>query len=232
MHCGSLRIFVNAEPLVAKHLGAKPPLPAALQPLVVRNNLDFYRDTNILSFFNEVGRHFRVSSMLTKDSVKSRMEQQEGINFTEFSYQIFQAYDFYRLYSDDGCTIQIGGSDQWGNITAGIELIRKLTGTPQDTKTSKAFGVTLPLVTNASGEKFGKSAGNAVWMENGKTSFFNFYQFFVRIPDLEVEKLLRLYTFLPLEQIDDVLKEHAVSPRPFVPIQTRVSFFSFICGNV
>ena len=99
-----LRIFVNAEPLLAKHsLGAKP----GLQPLVVRNNLEFYRDTSILSFFNEVGRHFRVSSMLTKDSVKSRMEQQEGINFTEFSYQIFQAYDFYRLYSDDGCTIQV-----------------------------------------------------------------------------------------------------------------------------
>ena len=125
---------------------------------------------------------------------------------------------------------KIGGSDQWGNITAGIELIRKLTGTSQDSKISKAFGVTLPLITNSSGEKFGKSAGNAVWMENNKTSFFNFYQFFVRIPDLEVEKLLRLYTFLPLEQIDDVLKEHAVSPRPFVPIQTRVHFFLSFVG--
>jgi len=104
---------------------------------------------------------------------------------------------------------QLGGSDQWGNITAGIDLIRKLTGTA-DNKVSKAFGLTLPLITNSSGEKFGKSAGNAVWMDHGKTSFFNFYQFFVRIPDTEVPKLLKLYTFLPDDRIQEILRHHEV----------------------
>jgi len=201
------KIFANGQGILDKY-GKEMP---RRESLIQRNNLDYYKDTNILTFFYDIGRHFRISHMLAKESVKARMEQQVGINFTEFSYQIFQAYDFHRLYQDDHCSIQIGGSDQWGNITAGIELINKLNNNSEHA-VSKVFGLTSPLVTNANGEKFGKSAGNAVWMASHKTTPYNFFQFFLRVADQEVLKLLKLYTFIPMPEIEDIMNHHLKTP--------------------
>ena len=171
-------------------------------------------------------------------SVKNRLSSESGISFTEFSYQLLQAYDFHHLHSERGCTIQIGGSDQWGNIVAGIDLIKSLnkggsTASVQETqvkedagKEVQAYGMTIPLLTTSNGEKFGKSAGNAVWLDEGRTGISDFYQvsriasdlvmghadiqFFIRSTDEDVGKYLRLFTLLPLERIDEIMAEHEV----------------------
>ena len=174
------------------------------------NNFDWYKDYNILEFIRDVGKYFRVSNMLSKESVRSRMSSNEGISFTEFTYQIFQAYDFYHLWKTEGCTLQIGGSDQLGNILAGCELVRKIQNEESDKEI--VFGITLPLVTNENGEKLGKSAGNAVWLDEEKTSNFQLYQYFFRTSDSMVEKYLHFFTFLTLDQIENVMKKHRESP--------------------
>lgn len=165
-------------------------------PAVIVNNYDWFHGFTFIAFLREVGKHFRMGAMLGKDSVRSRLESESGMSFTEFSYQLLQAYDFLHLFDQMRCTVQIGGSDQWGNITAGTDLIRKLRG-------EEAFGLTLPLVCDRSGQKFGKSAGNAIYLDAAKTPVFDFYQFFVRVDDADVIRFLKVFTFLASEEIAD-----------------------------
>ena len=163
------------------------------------NNYDWTHNVSYLDFLREVGKHFTVNHMLAKESVRSRLEDREhGISYTEFSYMLLQAFDFLKLFDHEGCRIQGGGSDQWGNITAGIELIRRKTG-------GQAFGITFPLLTTSSGEKFGKSAGNAIWLDANKTSPYQFYQYWINTDDRDVARFLKLFTFLPLHEIDAIL---------------------------
>ncbi|TVR04188.1 MAG: tyrosine--tRNA ligase [Deltaproteobacteria bacterium] len=170
------------------------------------NNADWITPITFLEWLRDVGKHFSVNTMLAKESVRARLEQREqGISYTEFSYMLLQAYDFLHLCVHHGCRIQAGGNDQWGNITAGIELIRRKGEGP-------AAGFTFPLVTTASGEKFGKSAGNAVWLDASRTSPYTFYQFWVRTDDRDVEKFLKFFTFLSLEEIGAVVAEHGEAP--------------------
>jgi len=156
------------------------------------NNADWLLPLNYVDFLREIGRHFSVNRMLTAESIKQRLES--GLSFLEFNYMLLQAYDFYRLYVDHGCRLQMGGQDQWGNIIAGIDLIRRMTG-------GTAFGVTFPLLTNASGEKFGKTVAGAVWLDAEKTSPYDFYQFWRNTDDRDVEKFLGLFTLLPMGEV-------------------------------
>ncbi|EPQ57231.1 tyrosyl-tRNA synthetase [Gloeophyllum trabeum ATCC 11539] len=173
----------------------------------VLNNLEWTRDLSLLEFLRTVGVHARMNTMLGRESVKLRLSSEEGMSYTEFSYQLLQAYDFYTLFRKRGCRIQIGGSDQWGNILAGQDLIGRLAGPDQ-----AVVCLTTPLFTTSSGEKFGKSAGNAVWLDDSMTSPFDFYQFFTRTTDEDVPKLLKMLTLLPMETIDASLNEHKNTP--------------------
>lgn len=185
---------------------------ASAGTMQIVNNLEWYEGVDVVQFLSTVGRHFRVNTMLAKESVKSRLDggggsssDNAGMSFTEFTYQIFQANDFLHLYNTMDCTTQIGGSDQWGNITAGCDLIKRSTG-------NSAHGITLPLVTTSNGVKFGKSMGNAVWLDAGMTSSYGLYQFFLNTADDDVSSYLNLLTLLDTEQIKTVVKEHAAAP--------------------
>ena len=167
------------------------------------NNYDWTKEFSFLSFLREVGKHLTVNYMMAKDSVKKRLET--GLSFTEFSYQLLQAYDFLHLYRDYGCTLQVGGSDQWGNVTAGIDLIRRI-------EQGQAYGMTFPLLADAGGEKFGKTAAGAVWLDAGRTSVWDFYQYWVRTDDRDVIRYLKLFTFLPLEEIAGLERQVADQP--------------------
>ena len=164
---------------------------------LIVNNLAWFSPMLAIDFLRDLGKHFRVGPMLAKESVRARMaDSDEGLSYTEFSYQLLQAYDFHQLYKQHRCVLQLGGSEQWGNITAGIETIRKLHGDE-----AEVFGVTLPLITTSSGEKFGKSEGNAVWLSDDRTSCYDFYQFWLRTEDRDAGRYLRLFTFVPLDEI-------------------------------
>ena len=177
-------------------------------PAKLVNNLDWFGAMSAIDFLRDIGKHFRVGAMLGKESVRSRMEaSDEGMSYTEFSYQLLQGYDFYKLYKEHNTVLQMGGSDQWGNITAGTDLIRKLEG-----ESGNAFGVTLPLITTASGAKFGKSEGNAVWLSAERTSVFDFYQFWLRTEDADAARYLKIFTFLPLAEIEQIVAEHQKAP--------------------
>lgn len=167
------------------------------------NNYDWISKFSFLDFLRDVGKHLTVSYMMAKDSVKNRLET--GISFTEFSYQLIQGYDFYWLYEHKGCKLQMGGSDQWGNITSGTELIRRING-------GEAFALTCPLITKADGTKFGKSEGGNVWLDSKMTSPYKFYQFWLNCADEEAAKYLRIFTLLTKEEIENLEKEHAVAP--------------------
>ncbi len=169
----------------------------------VRNNADWLRPLGLMEFLRDVGKHFTVNYMLAKDSVKGRMEA--GISFTEFSYMLIQALDFWHLWKTERCELQMGGSDQWGNITAGAELVSRKEG-------ASAHGLTFPLLTTASGEKFGKSEGGAVWLDPARTSPYKFFQFWLNTDDRDVERLLRFFTFLSLDEIAALLAEQARDP--------------------
>ncbi len=181
-------------------------------PARIINNLDWFGSMSAIDFLRDVGAHFRIGSMLAKESVKARMEGSgsagEGMSYTEFSYQLLQGYDFYKLYKEHDCVLQLGGSDQWGNITAGIDVIRRLEG-----ESGNAFGVTMPLITTASGQKFGKSEGNAVWLSAEKTSPYDFHQFWLRVEDADVERYLKYFTFLPLEEIAQLAEQVKTAPQ-------------------
>lgn len=164
---------------------------------VVRNNKEWLGSLTLIEFLRDTGKHFGINYMLAKDSVQSRLEN--GISFTEFTYMILQSYDFMNLFDKENCTLQIGGSDQWGNITAGMELIRR---TRKEDEEAKVFGLTVPLITKADGTKFGKTAGGAVWLDKDKTSPYEFYQFWINTDDRDVVKFLKYFTFLSMEEID------------------------------
>lgn len=180
---------------------------------VLLNNADWFKKFSLISFLRDVGKLFRVGPMLAKESVKARLNSEEGLSFTEFSYQLFQAYDFLYLYQNHGVTVQIGGSDQWGNITAGIDLVRKVTG-------AQVYGATMPLLTGSDGKKFGKSESGAVWLSADKLSPYDFYQHLIRTPDADVIKLLKKLTFLELEEIAALEREMPNKPNH---AQTRLA---------
>ncbi|KAJ9109336.1 hypothetical protein QFC21_000665 [Naganishia friedmannii] len=189
--------------------------------LEVVNNHDWTVGVSLLDFLRDVGKYAKVNTMLSRESVKNRLSSEQGISFTEFSYQLLQAYDYRHLFERYNCKLQVGGSDQWGNIVSGIDLIKRTrSSTPADTTAGGgrddhqelAYGLTIPLLTTSTGEKFGKSAGNAVWLDSEMTSVFDFYQYFLRTPDADVGKLLRLFTFLPMCEIDAVLEKHNAKP--------------------
>ena len=179
--------------------------PDSPNPALMVNNYDWFKDFTFIDLLRDVGRYFRMGVMLSKDSVKKRMESDDGMSFTEFCYQILQGYDFYHLYKTHGCALQIGGSDQWGNITAGTELVRRICG-------EEVFGMTFPLVCDSTGKKFGKSEGNAIFLDARKTSCYDFYQFFLRAMDADVIRYLKIFTFLPFERIAEL--EQAVAAAP------------------
>jgi tyrosyl-tRNA synthetase len=169
----------------------------------LRNNADWLRQIPLMEFLRDTGKHLTLGFMLQKESVRSRLET--GISYTEFSYMAIQAHDFWHLFRTEQCELQIGGSDQWGNITAGIELIGKREG-------RQTYGLVFPLVTNSSGAKFGKSEAGNIWLDPAKTSPYQFYQFWINTDDRDVERYLKLFTFLPLEEIGAVMEEQARNP--------------------
>ncbi|MDX8359267.1 tyrosine--tRNA ligase [Cytobacillus sp. IB215316] len=172
---------------------------------LLANNFDWIGKLDVVTFLRDVGKNFGINYMLAKDSVQSRIES--GISFTEFSYMILQSLDFLHLYKEQNCKVQIGGSDQWGNITAGLELIRK-----SSEEEEKAFGLTIPLVTKADGTKFGKTAGGAVWLDKEKTSPYEFYQFFINSDDRDVINFLKYFTFLSKDEIEQLEQELRDAP--------------------
>ena len=169
----------------------------------ILNNYDWMKDYLFLDFIRDVGKHITVNYMMAKDSVKKRMET--GISFTEFTYQLLQGYDFLTLYRSKGCRLQMGGSDQWGNITTGTELIRRMDG-------GEAYALTCPLITKADGTKFGKTEGGNVWLDPEKTSPYKFYQFWLNCSDEDTSKYIRIFTLLPKEEIERLEEEHKVAP--------------------
>ncbi len=165
----------------------------------VVNNYEWFKDFNILDFLRDVGKHFSINSMLARDSVRSRIENEnEGMSFTEFSYALLQAYDFVYLNQTKGCNLQIWGSDQWWNIVAGIDLVKKRTW-------NSVYWLTCPLITKADGTKFGKTEGGNIWLDPKKTSPYKFYQFWLNVSDEDAEKFIKLYTFLPLNEIEKLI---------------------------
>ena len=175
-------------------------------PPVFVNNLDWTAPISALDFLRDYGKHFRVNQMIRKDAVAARLNSDEGISYTEFSYQILQALDYLHLWRDHGCTLQTGGQDQWGNLTAGVDLVRRVEG-------EQVHALTTPLLTDASGEKFGKSLGNSVWLDPAMTSPYAFYQYFLNIEDASVIKLLKVFTDRTRDEIDDL--EQQVEHEPF-----------------
>jgi tyrosyl-tRNA synthetase len=170
---------------------------------LLRNNAEWLRQLPLMEFLRDTGKHLTLGFMLQKESVRSRLET--GISYTEFSYMVIQAHDFWHLFRTEQCELQIGGSDQWGNITAGIELIGKREGRP-------AYGLVFPLITTTAGSKFGKSEAGNIWLDSDKTSPYQFYQFWINTDDRDVERYLKLFTFLPLDDIAAAMEEHRRDP--------------------
>lgn len=169
----------------------------------VVNNIEWFKDMTFLDFIRDVGKHITVNYMMSKDSVKNRLES--GMSFTEFTYQLVQGYDFYHLWKEENCMVQMGGSDQWGNIVTGTELIRKKGG-------GSAFALTAPLITKADGSKFGKSEGGNVWIDKKKTSAYKFYQYWINAADIDASKYIRIFTLKSKEEIEEIEKQHSVNP--------------------
>ncbi len=174
---------------------------------VLVNNYDWMKDFSFIDFIRDVGKHITVNYMMAKDSVKKRLssEAKEGMSFTEFTYQLVQGYDFLYLYQNHNCTLQMGGSDQWGNITTGTELIRRIGG-------GKGYALTCPLITKADGTKFGKTETGNVWLSAKRTSPYKFYQYWLNTSDADAEKYIKIFTFLSKEKIESLIAEHAEAP--------------------
>ena len=185
---------------------------------VLVNNYDWMKNFSFLEFIRDIGKHITVNYMMAKDSVKKRLsgESREGMSFTEFSYQLLQGYDFLHLYEDMGCRLQLGGSDQWGNMTTGTELIRRIKGADD------AFALTCPLITKADGGKFGKTESGNVWLDPRYTSPYKFYQFWLNVSDADAEKYIKIFTALPKEEIDDLVAQQAADPGQR-PLQKRLA---------
>jgi len=174
------------------------------QALLV-NNYDWTKDYTFLDFNRDFGKHLTISYMMSKDSVKSRISSKTGISFTEFTYQLLQGFDFYHLFHEYNCKFQLGGSDQWGNITTGIELIRKKSA-------KEAYGITVPLITKADGKKFGKTEKGNIWLDPEKTSPYEFYQFLLNVADEDAEKFIKIFSFKKREEIEAIVAEHKTEP--------------------
>jgi tyrosyl-tRNA synthetase len=174
-------------------------------PARVMNNADWLSSLNLIDFLRDTGKHFTVNYMIAKDSVKARLNREEGISFTEFSYMLLQSYDFLHLYQHHGCALQTGGSDQWGNITAGVELVRRVTG-------ASVYGMVYPLIVKSDGTKFGKTESGSVWLSPERTSPYRFYQFWLNTDDADVVRYLKFFTFLSRPEIEDLAQ--AVIERP------------------
>jgi tyrosyl-tRNA synthetase len=185
-----------------KFLDFSPSIPNAAE---MANNYDWFKNISFIDFLRDAGKHITVNYMMAKDSVKKRIDGDAGISYTEFAYQMMQGYDFYWLYQHKNCKLQMGGSDQWGNMTTGTELIRRKTG-------GEAFVFTNPLVTKADGGKFGKTESGNVWLDAGKTSPYQFYQFWLNASDSDAEKWIKIFTFLSKEEIDTLLTQHTKDP--------------------
>ncbi len=181
----------------------------AINAPILVNNYDWMKDFSFINFARDVGKRITVNYMMAKDSVKKRLNSDggEGMSFTEFTYQLIQGYDFHHLYKTNNCLLQMGGSDQWGNITTGTELVRRMNG-----EGAKAFAMTCPLITKADGSKFGKSEGGNVWLTADKTSVYKFYQFWLNTTDIDVEKYIKIFTFLDKNAIDALVAEHQEAP--------------------
>ncbi|KAL4454229.1 hypothetical protein ABPG74_012186 [Tetrahymena malaccensis] len=173
----------------------------AKEDLQIINNYDFYKDMNILDFIRDIGKHFRMGNLLNKETIANRLNTEDGLSYTEFTYTLLQGYDFEKLFLDKNCIIQVGGSDQWGNITSGIELIRRK-------HRAEVYGITTNLVLTAQGKKFGKSEGNALWLDPAKTKSYDIYQYLINIPDQLSINYLKMFSFLPLHQIEEIEKKH------------------------
>ena len=205
------RVLLSREQIETNVAGIRGQLERFLDFDTARNrarivdNAEWLGAVDVLSFLRDVGKHFTVNYMLQKESVSRRLDSEEGISYTEFSYLVLQAYDFVQLFDRYGCTLQMGGSDQWGNITAGIELIRKLRG-------KRAHGLVWPLMKTASGVKFGKTEAGAVWLDPERTSPFHFYQFWLNTDDVDVVRYLKCLTFLPRETIESLTRVTAETP--------------------
>ena len=171
------------------------------------NNYDWMKDFSFLDFIRDIGKHITVNYMMSKDSVKKRLtsEAAEGMSFTEFTYQLVQGYDFLHLYREKNCTLQMGGSDQWGNITTGTELVRRIAG-------GKTYALTCPLITKADGTKFGKSEGGNIWLDAARTSPYKFYQYWLNTSDVDAEKYIKIFTFLLKEEIEVLTEKHREAP--------------------
>ena len=171
------------------------------------NNYDWMKDISLIDFVRDIGKHLTVNYMMAKDSVKKRLgdESKEGMSFTEFTYQLFQGFDFLHLYQAENCKLQMGGSDQWGNITTGTELIRRKVG-------GKAFALTCPLITKADGTKFGKTEGGNVWLDPKRTSPYKFYQYWLNASDADAENYIKIFTFLDKETVENLITEHKEQP--------------------
>ncbi|WP_428743657.1 tyrosine--tRNA ligase [Tenacibaculum sp.] len=211
------RNLLNEETLAKNVAGIKRTLGRFLNfdngkensPILV-NNYDWMKDFSFIEFARDVGKRITVNYMMAKDSVKKRItgEAGGGMSFTEFTYQLIQGYDFYHLYKAYNCKLQMGGSDQWGNITTGTELVRRMTPGEE----AKAFAATCPLITKADGSKFGKSEGGNVWLDADKTSVYKFYQFWLNTSDEDAEKYIKIFTFLDKETIETLIAEHREAP--------------------
>jgi tyrosyl-tRNA synthetase len=206
------RQLLTREVLAANVAGVKAQLQRLLDFETAANraqlldNISWTEGITYLDFLREIGKHFSVNQMVAKESVRARMEDREvGISYTEFSYMLLQAFDFYVLCRDQNCELQIGGSDQWGNITAGIELTRKKMG-------RTVYGLTLPLITKSDGSKFGKTESGTVWLDTRRTSVYKFYQFWIRTDDRDVVRYLKYFTFLDQQEIERLAGEHASNP--------------------
>ncbi|XP_022093643.1 tyrosine--tRNA ligase, mitochondrial-like [Acanthaster planci] len=193
------RIFTNHERFLWQE---DRPLPQ----IRIMDNHSWYKDLNVIKFLSSVGRQLRMGKLLSRQSVQSRLSSSHGMSFAEFSYQLFQAYDFLHLHREYGCLIQLGGTDQLGNLMTGHDLVQRVTG-------KNVYGIAIPLVTSSSGDKLGKTAGNAVWINEDKTSPFDLYQYFLRLPDADIERYLKLFTFLPLNEIADIIRLHKKAPK-------------------
>ncbi|XP_071489885.1 tyrosine--tRNA ligase, mitochondrial-like [Diadema antillarum] len=198
IHQSLQRVFTNHERFLWRQQKTLPEIR-------ILNNRDWYQDKNVVQFLGSFGRFFRMGTMLSRHSVQTRLASPEGMNFSEFTYQVFQAYDFFHLHQQYKCNIQVGGTDQLGNIMSGHDVIKKVTG-------KDVYGLTIPLVTSSSGDKLGKSAGNAIWINSNKTSEFDLYQYFIRLADADVERYLKLFTFLSLPEIAQLMKAHQAKP--------------------